>query len=336
MEGARGRALRRRRPRLRLRPHAGHRPADHRHRPQPDVHRGDAAEPLAASAVDAGPSGGTTTNPLFPFSPHRFTTSGNRTTYTTSVYVTTVTPGHRRPLQADHRHGLVVSGAVRHRRQVGHAVELPLRRRGRRPTRSSSAPAKPTPGPCRVTGTLARDLPVGRHASPCPYVSGGIDSGFVKSAKGLARSGTSEIDLLLGLGIDSSASRRALAQADSDNDSGTAPPDTDQEGPVNAAAGSIGAAPALTLNLGVGFRPGPGHGPIVLVVLPRRSAGRRRRPAPLLLRTGHRPDRSLAQFRRRDRARQAPLLRDGARPPWPRSTATTTPATISVSRRGPR
>ena len=49
-------------------------------------------EPLAASVIDAGPLGGTTANPLFPFSPHRFTNQREKTTYTTSVYVTTVTP----------------------------------------------------------------------------------------------------------------------------------------------------------------------------------------------------------------------------------------------------
>ncbi len=50
------------------------------------------SEPLAASAVDAGGSGGTVTNPLFPFSPHKFTSKREQTTYTTFVYVTTVTP----------------------------------------------------------------------------------------------------------------------------------------------------------------------------------------------------------------------------------------------------
>ena len=49
-------------------------------------------EPLAASAVDAGAAGGTVNNPLYPFSPHIFTSKREQTTYTTAVYVTTVTP----------------------------------------------------------------------------------------------------------------------------------------------------------------------------------------------------------------------------------------------------
>src|SRR5205807_3334293 len=49
-------------------------------------------EPLAASSVDAGAAGGTVNNPLYPFSPHQFTSKREQTTYTTTVYVTTVTP----------------------------------------------------------------------------------------------------------------------------------------------------------------------------------------------------------------------------------------------------
>ena len=49
-------------------------------------------ESLVGSVVDAGSAAGTTTNPLFPFSPHTFTTKREATTYTTSVYITTVTP----------------------------------------------------------------------------------------------------------------------------------------------------------------------------------------------------------------------------------------------------
>jgi type II secretory pathway pseudopilin PulG len=49
-------------------------------------------EPLVGSVVDAGTAAGTTSNPLFPFSPHRWTTVREATTYTTAVYVTRVVP----------------------------------------------------------------------------------------------------------------------------------------------------------------------------------------------------------------------------------------------------
>jgi Tfp pilus assembly protein PilV len=55
------------------------------------------AEPLAASSIDAGAAAGSVTNPLYPFSPHRFTTTRGGTTYTASVYVTTVTPASGDP-----------------------------------------------------------------------------------------------------------------------------------------------------------------------------------------------------------------------------------------------
>jgi type II secretory pathway pseudopilin PulG len=49
-------------------------------------------EPLVGSVVDAGEDAGDHTNELFPFSPHRWTTQREATTYTTSVYVTRVVP----------------------------------------------------------------------------------------------------------------------------------------------------------------------------------------------------------------------------------------------------
>ena len=55
------------------------------------------AEPLAASSIDAGASAGSVSNPLYPFSPHRFTTQREATTYSASVYVTTVTPASGDP-----------------------------------------------------------------------------------------------------------------------------------------------------------------------------------------------------------------------------------------------
>ena len=204
-------------------------------------------EPLAASAVDAGPSGGTTTNPLFPFSPHRFTSQRERTTYTTFVYVTTVTPASGDPYK---RITTTVSWSPAQYASGAKSVTLSSFLFGAEepPDPKIVGTGEADAGSLRVTGSLT-GISLSDAALTLPYVSGGIDSGFVKTAKGLARSGSSEINLLLGLG---SIFDPALAQADSDNDSGTAPPDTDQEGPVSAAAGSIGAAPALTFNLGSG------------------------------------------------------------------------------------
>lgn len=204
-------------------------------------------EPLAASVIDAGPSGGTTNNPLFPFSPHRFTSQRERTTYTTSVYVTTVTPavGDRYK-----RITTTVSWAPSQYASAAKNVTLSsfLFAAVEPPDPKIVGTGEADAGTLRITGSLT-GISLSDAALTLPYVSGGIDSGFVKSAKGLARSGSSEINLLVGPG---SIFDPALAQADSDNDSGTAPPDTDQEGPVNVAAGSIGAAPALNLNLGAG------------------------------------------------------------------------------------
>src|SRR5437763_334731 len=56
-------------------------------------------EPLAGSSVDAGAAGGTNTNPLFPFSPHTYTQQRDGSKYTTSVYVTTVTPASGDPFK---------------------------------------------------------------------------------------------------------------------------------------------------------------------------------------------------------------------------------------------
>jgi hypothetical protein len=112
-------------------------------------------------------------------------------------------------------------------------------------------------GSFKVTGSLA-GISLSDAEVAFPYVNGSIDSGFVRSAKGLARSATSQVDLLSGmlsgcsiLGLGSSCDP-ALAQADADNDSGTAPPDTDQVGPTSAPAATITAAPVLTVGLGSG------------------------------------------------------------------------------------
>ena len=203
-------------------------------------------EPLAASATDAGPSGGTANNPLFPFSPHIFTTQREQTTYTTSVYVTMVTPATGDPYK---RITTIVSWSPSQYVDAAKSVTLSsfLFAAGEPPDPKIVGTGEADAGTLRITGSLL-GLSLSDATLTLPYVSGGIDSGFVKSAKGLARSGSSEINLLLGLG---SLFDPALAQADSDNDSGTAPPDTDQEA-ANAPAGSVLGAPVLTFNLGAG------------------------------------------------------------------------------------
>jgi type II secretory pathway pseudopilin PulG len=214
-------------------------------------------EPLAASAVDAGASGGTVTNPLYPFSPHKFTMKREQTTYTTVVYVTTVSPA---------------TGDV-YKRITAKVSWSPAQyaTAARSVTISSflfNAAAPPDPklvgtgevdaGSFDVTGTLA-GISLSDARLTLPYVSGGIDSGFVRSAKGLARSGSSEVNLVGGLvsgcsllGLLGASCDPALAEADADNDSGTAPPDTDQETASPSGGGTILAAPALTFSVGSG------------------------------------------------------------------------------------
>ncbi|HYH48079.1 MAG TPA: hypothetical protein VEG38_00890 [Acidimicrobiia bacterium] len=214
-------------------------------------------EPLAASAVDAGASGGTVSNPLFPFSPHTFTSKREQTTYTTVVYITTVTPASG---DAYKRITTRVSWSPAQYATAARSVTL-----------SSflfNADAPPDPklvgngevdaGSFDLRGTLA-GISLSDARLSLPYVNGGIDSGFVRRAKGLARSGSADVNLLGGivsgcslLGLLGASCDPALAQADSDNDSGTAPPDTDQEGPSSAGGGTIIAAPALSVGLGGG------------------------------------------------------------------------------------
>ncbi|MEW6473245.1 MAG: hypothetical protein AB1679_13320 [Actinomycetota bacterium] len=204
-------------------------------------------EPLATSAVDAGASGGTVTNPLFPFSPHTFTTQREKTTYTTFVYVTTVTPASGDPYK---RITTIVSWSPAQYATAARSVTLSsfLFHAGTPPDPKLVGTGEADAGTFKVTGSLA-GISLSDASLTLPYVSGGIDSGFIRNAKGLARSASSEINLLLGLG---SSLDPALAQADADNDSGTARPDTDQEGPNTAAAGTIAALPSLTVDLGSG------------------------------------------------------------------------------------
>ncbi len=214
------------------------------------------SEPLAASDVDAGPSGGTNTNPLFPFSPHKFTTKREQTTYTTTVYVTVVTPASGDPYK---RITVTVTWAPSLYATAARSVTLSsfLFNAAAPPDPRLTGTGEADAGSFKISGSLT-GISLSDASVTFPYVNGSIDSGFVKNAKGVARSGTSQVDLLAGLlsgcnvvGLGSSCDG-AKAQADADNDSGTAPPDTDEEGPTTASAATITAAPVLTVGLGSG------------------------------------------------------------------------------------
>jgi type II secretory pathway pseudopilin PulG len=222
------------------------------------------AEPLAGSSVDAGATGGSNSNPLFPFSPHRSTSTKDGTTYTTTVYVTTVTPATGDPYK---RITVAVTWTPAQYATAARSVEMS--------TYLYDAAAPPDP---RLTGQGEADAgtftvcPV--STDPCtlagislsqvrlslPYVSGAVDSGFIKTAKGTANSGSSVIDLLAGTPVGASCDLLGLsiscagakADASADNDTGTAPPDTDQEGPVSALSATSLAGGVLTATLGAG------------------------------------------------------------------------------------
>ncbi|MDQ1487965.1 MAG: hypothetical protein QOJ23_479 [Actinomycetota bacterium] len=214
------------------------------------------AEPLASSSVDAGAAGGTVNNPLYPFSPHRFTSTREKTVYTTSVYVTTVTPATGDPYK---RITAKVSWTPAQYATAARSVTLSsfLFNAVAPPDPKLTGTGEADGGSFKVTGSLA-GISLADADVTFPYVNGSVDSGFVRSAKGVARSGTSQVDLVAGLlsgcsilGLGSSCDG-AKAEADADNDSGTAPPDTDQEGPTSASSATITAAPALTVGLGSG------------------------------------------------------------------------------------
>ena len=214
-------------------------------------------EPLAASAVDAGASGGTVTNPLYPFSPHKFTLQREKTVYTTVVYVTTVSPANGDGYK---RITAKVSWSPNQYATAARSVTLTsfLFNAGAPPDPKLVGTGEADAGSFAATGTLS-GISLSDARLTLPYASGGIDSGFVRSAKGLARSGYSEVNLLGGLvsgcsllGLLGASCDPTLAEADADNDSGTAPPDTDQETASPAGGGTILALPALTFSVGSG------------------------------------------------------------------------------------
>ena len=221
-------------------------------------------ESLAGSSVDAGAAGGTNTNPLFPFSPHTYTLQRDGSRYTTSVYVTTVTPASGDPYKrisvtVSWRPGLSSAARTLSMSTFLYNVVPPPDPRlvGQGEADSGTFTVCPvSTDPCVLTG-----LSLSQSRVSLPYVSGTVDSGFIRTARGTANSGSASVDLLAGLptgcqvlGLTGTCSG-AKADASADNDTGTAPPDTDQEGssgPVSAVGGVVAGPVVLSASLGSG------------------------------------------------------------------------------------
>ena len=217
-------------------------------------------EPLVGSVVDAGAAAGNTSNPLFPFSPHRWSTVRETTTYTTSVYVTRVVPASGDPYR---RLTVIVTwdrsldapsaipATVRLSSYLFNAIQPPD------PLFTGLAEADA--GTVTVTGTLAGiDLADARLW--LPYAHGEIDSRFVRRATGFAGTARSLTNLKSGAVSGCTASNGGLtaecdgakAESASDNDAATAPPDHNAAGPTSDAGGTLAAAEKLTSILGAG------------------------------------------------------------------------------------
>ena len=251
------------------------------------------AEPLVGSVVDAGAAAGSTSNPLFPFSPHRWPTVRQATTYTTSVYVSRVVP----PTGDPYRRITVI---VTWDRSVTAASALP-------PTVRLSSylfNAIQPPDPLFVglaeadagTITVVNRLLTGDLADArlwLPYAHGEIDSRFVRRATGFAGTGRAVTNLRSGSLSGCTVSNGGLtaecagvkAETGSDNDAATAPPDHNPLGPTTDPGGMLTGA-ALTSQPRARVGPVPQHGTFVLGVLGHR--GRRRRPSPLSVGPRHR------------------------------------------------
>ncbi len=217
-------------------------------------------EPLAGSIVDAGAAAGSTTNPLFPFSPHRWQTVREGTTYTASVYVTRVTPSSGDPYRR-----LTVSviwqrspdatsatlGEVRLSSYLFNAIQPPD------PLFAGLAEADA--GTVTVTGTLAGiDLSDARLWFP--FAHGEVDSRFIRRVTGFAGTARALMNLHSGSVSGCTASNGGLtgectgtkAETGSDNDAATAPADHDSAGPASDPGGALGAGGKLTFALGAG------------------------------------------------------------------------------------
>ena len=230
-------------------------------------------EPLIGSVVDAGATAGTTSNPLFPFSPHRWPTVREATTYTTSVYVTRVIassgdPYRRLTVIVTWDKSLTAPSAipatVRLSSFLFDAVEPPD------PLLVGLAEAYG--GTVSVTGWIgppAGDAFLsGIHLSNpapvtvwLPYAHGEIDSRFVRGAQGFAGTARSLTTLLgpetlLGCTVSNGGLTAECpgtrAETGSDNDVATAPPDYNAAGPTTDPGGTVAAGGSLTSIVGTG------------------------------------------------------------------------------------
>ncbi|HEV7864450.1 MAG TPA: hypothetical protein VGR20_17205, partial [Acidimicrobiia bacterium] len=184
------------------------------------------AEPLAASSVDAGAAAGSVTNPLYPFSPHRFTVTREATTYTASVYITTVTPASGDSYK---RLSVKVDWNPAQYATVARSVALSsfLYNAIAPPDPRLAGTGEADAGSLQIHGSLT-GISLADARVTLPYVSGSVDSGFLRTAKGVARTGTQNVDVLAGivsgcslLGLLGASCDGAKAQADADNDAGT-------------------------------------------------------------------------------------------------------------------
>lgn len=223
-----------------------------------------ADEPLVGSVVDAGAAAGSTSNPLFPFSPHRWPTVRQATTYTTSVYVTRVVPTSGDPYRR-------VSVLVTWDKALNGSAAVPPSVRLSSFLYNAIQPPDPLfvglaeadAGTVSVTGSIT-----GIHLSDpapatvwLPYAHGEIDSRFVRNAKGFAGTARSLTSLLgpetvsgctVGTGGLSAECPGIKAESGSDNDAATAPPDHNGVGPLSDDGGTLAAGGKLTSTLGPG------------------------------------------------------------------------------------
>jgi hypothetical protein len=217
-------------------------------------------EPLVGSVVNAGPDAGSITNPLFPFSPHRWTSLREATTYTTSVYVTRVIPPSGDPYRRvttivswdrSLNAPAAVSSSVRLSSYLYNAAEPPD------PLLTGLAEADA--GNVSITGSLSGIDFSDAHVW-LPYAHGEIDSRFVRGAKGFATAARALTNLHAGTMSGCTVSNGGLtaecaaAKADTgaDNDSATAPAEYNALGPVNSAGGTLAAGEKLASLLGAG------------------------------------------------------------------------------------
>lgn len=217
-------------------------------------------EPLAASTMDAGANGGATTNPLFPFSPHRWTAVRDATTFTTTVYVTRVTPATGDPYK---RMSVLVTWTPSQYATAAQSVELSTFIYNLQPPPDPRliGEAEADAGSFVVTGTITGTGFSGLRLT-LPYASGAVDSGFIRTAKGFSQSARSEVTVtsgtpsVTGTGCAAGTLRADCpgikAETGADNDTGTAPPDRDHSGPLSTLGGSITLGSALSAILGGG------------------------------------------------------------------------------------